>query len=54
VSRLYRPQPGSSPLLLVLVSGLVMLAIVVWTTPGLRDVADLLWLKFQLLLGANP
>jgi uncharacterized membrane-anchored protein len=54
VSRLYRPQPGSSPLLLVLVSGLVMLAIVVWTTPGLRDVADLLWLKLQLLLGANP
>jgi uncharacterized membrane-anchored protein len=54
VSRLYRPQPGSSPLLLVLVSGLVMLAIVIWTTPGLRDVADLLWLKLQLLLGANP
>jgi uncharacterized membrane-anchored protein len=54
VSRLYRPQPGSSPLLLVLVSGLVMLAIVVLTTPGLRDVADLLWLKLQLLLGANP
>jgi hypothetical protein len=25
----------------------------VWITPALRDVADLLWLKLQLLFGAS-
>src|SRR5256714_9850139 len=54
VSRLYRPSAGRRPIVFVTLAGLVMLAIVVWTTPGLRDVADLLWLKLQLLLGANP
>jgi uncharacterized membrane-anchored protein len=52
VSRLYRPRPGLTPLLLVIAAGLVALIAVVWTTPALRDVADLLWLKLQLLLGA--
>jgi uncharacterized membrane-anchored protein len=52
VSRLYRPRPGLTPLLVVLAAGLVALIAVVWTTPALRDVADLLWLKLQLLLGA--
>jgi uncharacterized membrane-anchored protein len=52
VSRLYRPRPGLTPLLVVIVAGLVALIAVVWTTPALRDVADLLWLKLQLLLGA--
>jgi hypothetical protein len=36
----------------VIAAGLVALIAVVWTTPALRDVADLLWLKLQLLLGA--
>jgi uncharacterized membrane-anchored protein len=52
VSRLYRPRPGLTPLLVVIAAGLVALIAVVWTTPALRDVADLLWLKLQLLLGA--
>jgi uncharacterized membrane-anchored protein len=52
VSRLYRPRPGLTPLLVVVAAGLVALIAVVWTTPALRDVADLLWLKLQLLLGA--
>jgi uncharacterized membrane-anchored protein len=51
VSRLYRPQPGLTPLLVVIAAGLVALIAVVWMTPALRDVANLLWLKLQLLLG---
>lgn len=53
VSRLYQPRPGSRPLLLVLLAGLVTLAVIVWTTPGLHDVADLLWLRIQELFGAG-
>jgi len=51
VSRLYRPQPGLTPLLVVIAAGLIAMIAVVWMTPALRDVANLLWLKFQLLLG---
>ena len=51
VSRLHRPQPGLAPLLLVLLAGVVAMIAVVWMTPALRDVVDLLWLKLQLLLG---
>jgi uncharacterized membrane-anchored protein len=49
VSRLYRPRPGLTPLLLVIVAGLIALVAVVWMSPALRDVAELLWLKIQLL-----
>jgi uncharacterized membrane-anchored protein len=51
VSRLYRPQPGLAPLLLVLLAGVIAMVAVVWLTPALRDVVDLLWLKLQLLVG---
>ncbi len=51
VSRLYRPRPGLTPLIVVIAAGLVALIAVVWTTPALRDVVDLLWLKLRLLLG---
>ncbi|HXP37246.1 MAG TPA: putative cytokinetic ring protein SteA [Solirubrobacteraceae bacterium] len=51
VSRLYRPQPGLTPLLVVIAAGLVAMIAVVWMTPALRDVVNLLWLKLQLLLG---
>jgi uncharacterized membrane-anchored protein len=51
VNRLYRPRPGLTPLLVVLVAGLVALIAVVWMTPALRDVLELLWLKLQLLFG---
>lgn len=51
VSRLYRPQPGLSPVLLLAVTGFVVLVAIVLLTPGLKDVADLLWLKLQVLLG---
>ncbi len=53
VSRLYRPRPGLGPLVLVLVAGLIALIAVVWATPGLHDVAQLLWLKIESLLGIN-
>jgi uncharacterized membrane-anchored protein len=49
VSRLYQPRPGLTPLLVVILAGLVAMIAVVWLTPALRDVAELLWLKFQLL-----
>ena len=51
VSRLYRPRPGMWPLLALVVVGLATLIVVVALSPGLRDVADLIWLKFQIMLG---
>jgi uncharacterized membrane-anchored protein len=53
VSRLYRPMPGLAPLVVVILAGLVALIAVVWITPALRDVADLLWLKLELLFGSG-
>ena len=53
VSRLYRPNPGKSPLLLLLITGLITAIVVVLVTPGLHEVADLLWLKLQVLLGID-
>jgi uncharacterized membrane-anchored protein len=53
VSRLYRPRPGLTPLLVVIAAGIVAMIAVVWMTPALRDVAELLWLRLQLLFGAN-
>jgi uncharacterized membrane-anchored protein len=50
VSRLYRPRPGSAPVALLGLVGLIAFAVVVTMTPGLREIADLLWLKLQLLL----
>jgi uncharacterized membrane-anchored protein len=53
VSRLYQPRPGSEPLMVVLVAGLLALAVIIWMTPGLHDVADLLWLRVQELFGSG-
>ena len=53
VSRLYRPRPGLTPLLVVVVAGLIAMLAVIWLTPALRDVVDLLWLRLQLLLGVH-
>ncbi len=50
VSRLYQPRPGLTPLLAVIAAGLVALIAVIWMTPALRDLAELLWLKLQLLI----
>jgi len=51
VSRLYRPRPGVAPVGLLALTGLLVLVAVILLTPGLHDVADLLWLKLQVLLG---
>src|SRR5690348_14556872 len=53
VSRLYHPRPGLAPLLAVIAAGVIALLAVIWFTPALRDVVDLLWLKLQLLLGSG-
>ncbi len=53
VSRLYQPRPGLTPLLLVIAAGLLAMIAVIWTTPALRDVAELIWLKIQILVGAR-
>jgi uncharacterized membrane-anchored protein len=49
VSRLYQPRPGLTPLLVVIAAGLVAIIAVIWMTPALRDLAELLWLKLQML-----
>jgi uncharacterized membrane-anchored protein len=54
VSRLYHPRPGLTPLLVVVAAGLIAMIAVVWMTPALRDVVDLLWLKLQLLAELRP
>jgi uncharacterized membrane-anchored protein len=54
VSRLYRPRPGLTPLLVVIAAGLIAMIAVVWMTPALRDVVELLWLKIQLLGDIRP
>ena len=51
VSRLYRPRAGAAPLVVVVAAGLLCLLAIVLLTPALRDLADLLWLKAEVLLG---
>jgi len=51
VSRLYRPRPGTAPLVFVVLAGLLCLFMVVALTPALRDVAELLWLKLEVVVG---
>jgi uncharacterized membrane-anchored protein len=45
VSRLYRPRPGLTPLLVVIAAGLIAMVAVIAMTPALRDLAELLWLR---------
>ncbi len=53
VSRLYRPRPGLTPLLVVIAAGLIAMIAVVLMTPVLRDVVELLWLRLKLLADAG-
>jgi len=48
VSRLYRPLPGLAPLLVVVLAGLAAMVAIVWSTPLLRDLLELIWLKLGL------
>jgi uncharacterized membrane-anchored protein len=51
VSRLHQPRPRSGPVGLVAAVGVLVLVVAVFATPALKGIADLLWLKLQLLLG---
>jgi uncharacterized membrane-anchored protein len=51
VSRLYRPLPGRSPVVFVAAAGVLCLLAIVLLTPALRDLADLMWLKLEVVLG---
>src|SRR3954449_8919577 len=51
VSRLYRPSAGRGPIMVVTLAAFITLIIVVAASPTLGDLADLFWLKLQILLG---
>ncbi|HEX6714995.1 MAG TPA: putative cytokinetic ring protein SteA [Thermoleophilaceae bacterium] len=51
VSRLYRPSAGRGPLIVVTLAALLVLAVVIATSPTLGQFLDLVWLKLQILLG---
>ena len=51
VGRLYRPRPGIAPIGLLVAAGIATVAVIIWRTPALYNVAELLWLKLQVLLG---
>jgi uncharacterized membrane-anchored protein len=51
VSRLYNPPSTFAPVALFLLAFVVLLAIVVITSPALSNLFDLLWLKVKIWLG---
>jgi uncharacterized membrane-anchored protein len=51
VSRLYNPSSNLAPAALFLVAFLVLLTILVITSPALNDVFELFWLKVRIWLG---
>ena len=51
VSRLYNPGLTVGPLMLFLGAFLILVAIVVLSSPALADLFDLIWLKFKIWLG---
>ncbi|HTR74434.1 MAG TPA: putative cytokinetic ring protein SteA [Solirubrobacterales bacterium] len=51
VSRLYRPNSTLMPLIFFLVAFLVLVTILIITSPALNDVFELFWLKVRIWLG---
>jgi uncharacterized membrane-anchored protein len=51
VSRLYRPSSALAPVALFALTFLILLAILVITSPALNDVWELVWLKIRIWLG---
>ena len=51
VSRLYNPSSPFGPVVLFLAAFMVLLAIVVITSPALNDLVQLVWLKIRIWLG---
>jgi uncharacterized membrane-anchored protein len=53
VSRLYRPSPGWGPLAIVSLAALVTMVVIIAFSQNLGELWDLIWLKLQVLLGAE-
>jgi uncharacterized membrane-anchored protein len=53
VSRLYNPSSTLAPLAFFLVAFLVLVTILVITSPALNDVFELVWLKIRIWLGID-
>ncbi len=53
VSRLYNPSSTLAPLVFFAVAFLVLLTILVITSPALNDVFELVWLKIRIWLGID-
>lgn len=51
VSRLYNPGLSAGPLVLFLAAFLVLVVIVVLSSPALADLTELIWLKIKIWLG---
>jgi len=51
VSRLYNPSSALAPVGLFALAGLVLLTILIITSPALNDVFQLVWLKIRIWLG---
>ena len=51
VSRLYWPPATFAPLVLFMAAFIVLLVIVIATSPALSDLAELVWLKIKIWLG---
>jgi uncharacterized membrane-anchored protein len=51
VSRLYRPSSTLMPVIFFLVAFLILLTILIITSPALNDVFELFWLKVRIWLG---
>lgn len=51
VSRLYRPRPSNRALSTVLAAGVFSLLVVVFASPALNNLVDLLWLKLKVIFG---
>ena len=51
VSRLYNPSSTLAPLVFFLVAFLILVTILVVTSPALNDVFELVWLKIRIWLG---
>jgi uncharacterized membrane-anchored protein len=51
VSRLYRPSSSLMPVIFFVVAFLILLTILIITSPALNDVFELFWLKVRIWLG---
>ncbi|MBI4897147.1 MAG: hypothetical protein HY827_02135 [Actinobacteria bacterium] len=51
VSRLYRPRPSNRALSGVLAAGVFALGAVIFSSPALNNLVDLLWLKLKVIFG---